>query len=54
MKPYLTKVAIGRHWWYIDTNRRWSIERRLFGRWLIVRSYRKVYDYQGKLWMVTR
>lgn len=40
---YLTKVWIGRHWWYIDTNRRFSQHnKRILGRWVGIVSYEKV------------
>lgn len=42
MKPYLTKVAFGRWWYYLDTRRKWKFRSYLIGGWpLIVVSYRK-------------
>lgn len=45
VKPFLTKVWVGRHWWYLDTNHRFSYhEHRVARRWIGVVSYRKVED----------
>jgi hypothetical protein len=44
-KPYLTKVWIGRHWWYIDTDRKWKSKNfRFVRRWAGAVSYRKATD----------
>jgi hypothetical protein len=39
---FLTKFWIGRHWWYIDTNHRFSYhEARVLGRYVGIVSYKK-------------
>jgi hypothetical protein len=41
-KAWLTKIWIGRHWWYIDTSRRYRQRNmRVFRRWVGVVSYEK-------------
>lgn len=39
---YLTKIWVGRHWWYIDTKHSYSYkEVRVFRRWIGTVSYMK-------------
>jgi len=42
MTPYLTKVWVGRHWWYLDTSKKYKQRNvKILGRWIGVVSYAK-------------
>lgn len=41
-KPYLTKIGLGRWWFYLDTKRKWTMRSHSFLGWtFLIISYNK-------------